>query len=138
MTFEKPTGLASESSCLSQSCVSDDYILRGLFLIWSDTTFLPVQLQKTEDERPDVKEFEHLREHFEKHLRTSAPSTSLPAQLYSLSGLTFSNRFHGGNLSHSQSKSDDVAPYEPVVKAKDEFDSMTDFGALKDVNESKY
>ncbi|CAJ0914138.1 4998_t:CDS:2, partial [Entrophospora sp. SA101] len=91
MTFEKATGLAS-------------------------------QLQKAEDERPDVKEFDHLKEHFEKHLRHTTPAATFP---YSITGIgNFSSRYGGvaipGGLSHTQQKSDDLAPYEAAIRVENE------------------
>ncbi|KAJ1531218.1 hypothetical protein HK096_007593 [Nowakowskiella sp. JEL0078] len=39
-------------------------------------TGLAMQIQKAEDDRPDVKEFEHLREYYEKVQRTNSPAGS--------------------------------------------------------------
>ncbi|CAG8436550.1 6213_t:CDS:2 [Ambispora gerdemannii] len=98
-------------------------------------TGLSLQLQTTDDERPDVKEFDHLKEHFEKHLRMNTPSTTLPTQLLSIPGMgTLSSRY-GTNVAHSQQKSDDVNPYEAVVRVADDVKLAKDLSQLKDVNQ---
>ncbi|CAG8467689.1 7382_t:CDS:2 [Ambispora leptoticha] len=95
-----------------------------------------VQLQTTDDERPDVKEFDHLKEHFEKHLRQNAPSTTLPTQLLNIPGMsTFSSRYGTSGLAHTNQKSDDVSPYEAVVHVDDDVNLTEDLKQLKDVNQ---
>ncbi|CAJ0749713.1 19787_t:CDS:10 [Entrophospora sp. SA101] len=106
MTFEKATGLAS-------------------------------QLQKAEDERPDVKEFDHLKEHFEKHLRHTTPAATLPTSITGIGN--FSSRYGGvaipGGLSHTQQKSDDLAPYEAAIRVENESVLVDDLVQLKDINQ---
>ncbi|CAG8638375.1 168_t:CDS:2, partial [Dentiscutata heterogama] len=87
-------------------------------------------------ERPDVKEFDHLKDHFEKHLRLSAPSTTLPSSLLSIPGISsFSNRYGGGGFTHPQQKSDDVAKYDAIVKVESDDSLVHDLVQLKDVNQ---
>lgn len=64
ITFEKPTGLAGESSSQSQDC--------------SIQPCKKAQLQRSEDSAPESLEFERLKEHFEPFLRTSSSSSALP------------------------------------------------------------
>ncbi|CAG8511656.1 12928_t:CDS:2 [Acaulospora morrowiae] len=105
-------------------------------MTFEKATGLALQLQKTEDERPDVKEFDHLKEHFEKHLRLNIPSTSLPSSLSSIPGMSsFTSRYGGSSMAHTQQKSDDVAPYEAVGKVESESGLVDDLVQLKDVNQ---
>ncbi|CAG8694880.1 20668_t:CDS:2 [Cetraspora pellucida] len=105
-------------------------------MTFEKATGLALQLQKTEDERPDVKEFDHLKDHFEKHLRLSAPSTTLPTSLLSIPGISsFSNRYGGSGLAHPQQKSDDVAKYDAMVKVENDDSLVHDLVQLKDVNQ---
>ncbi len=98
--------------------------------------FYLVQLQKTEDERPDVKEFDHLKDHFEKNLRLP-PSTTLPSSLLSIPGMnSFSSRYAGTGFAHAQQKSDDVASYHAIVKVETESGLVDDLVQLRDVNQS--
>ncbi|CAG8685002.1 20450_t:CDS:2 [Dentiscutata erythropus] len=105
-------------------------------MTFEKATGLALQLQKTEDERPDVKEFDHLKDHFEKHLRLSAPSTTLPSSLLSIPGISgFSNRYGGSGFTHPQQKSDDVAKYDAIVKVESDDSLVHDLVQLKDVNQ---
>ncbi|KAI8799926.1 dynactin p62 family-domain-containing protein [Cladochytrium replicatum] len=73
-------------------------------------TGLAMQLQKTEEDRPDVKEFEHLREHFEKVFRANSGSSygrglgnqanPLLSNIPGLSNLPYMNRSNSGSLSN--------------------------------------
>ncbi|KAG9290787.1 hypothetical protein G9A89_011750 [Geosiphon pyriformis] len=104
-------------------------------MTFEKATGLALQLQKTEDDRADVKEFDHLKEHFEKHLRMNAPSTTLPTQLLSIPGMSsFSSRYGGTGLAHAQQKSDDVNPYDAVVNVKDDEKLLDDLIHLDNVN----
>ncbi|RIA96432.1 dynactin p62 family-domain-containing protein [Glomus cerebriforme] len=104
-------------------------------MTFEKATGLALQLQKTEDERPDVKEFDHLKDHFEKHIRLNTPSTALPSSLLSIPGMSsFSSRY-GGTVANSQQKSDDVVPYEAVAKVETESGLVDDLVQLKDVNQ---
>ncbi|RGB34571.1 dynactin p62 family-domain-containing protein [Rhizophagus diaphanus] len=104
-------------------------------MTFEKATGLALQLQRTEDERPDVKEFDHLKDHFEKHMRLNTPSTALPSSLLSIPGMSsFSNRY-GGMVSNNQQKSDDIVPYEAVAKVEIESGLVDDLVQLKDVNQ---
>lgn len=105
MTFEKPTSLAREYRSLCH-----------LLLNFNLTLITIVQLQKTEEALPDAKEFDHLKEHYEKHLRLNAPP-SLPTSFLSFSSsLTkmMGTQFHSD--SQSQGKLDDLGDYDPSVQ----------------------
>ncbi|KAJ3037803.1 hypothetical protein HDV00_001304 [Rhizophlyctis rosea] len=96
-------------------------------------TGLAMQLQKTEEDRPEVKEFDHLREHFEKLLRTTSAagpassllrgvgtaSLNLPSSLLaSIPGLSSFNDFRakgsGGSSGQGQKNDQRITPYEPL------------------------
>ncbi|CAG8497472.1 6797_t:CDS:10 [Diversispora eburnea] len=81
-------------------------------------TGLALQLQKTEDEKPDVKEFDHLKEHFEKHIRQNTPSTSLPSSLLSIPGMSIS------------------IEYEAITKVENDTGLIEDLAQLKVINQS--
>ncbi|ORZ00377.1 dynactin p62 family-domain-containing protein [Syncephalastrum racemosum] len=83
-------------------------------------TSLALQLQKSEEALPDAKEFDHLKEHFEKHLRLNAPPT-LPSSFLSFSSASFSkmNQFHHHDAAQ-QNKLDDVGSYEPSIHIPDD------------------
>ncbi|CAI2177197.1 17281_t:CDS:2 [Funneliformis geosporum] len=109
-------------------------------MTFEKATGLALQLQKTEDERPDVKEFDHLKDQFEKHLRHNTPSTTLPSSLLSIPGMSgmnsFSSRYGNTGLAHSQQKSDDVEKYEAAVdKVEPENGLVDDLVHLTDVNQ---
>ncbi|KAJ3056138.1 hypothetical protein HK097_007970 [Rhizophlyctis rosea] len=99
-------------------------------------TGLAMQLQKTEEHRAEVKEFDHLREHFEKLLRSSSPagpsstllrgvgatSLNLPSSLLaSIPGLSSFSDFrsktsgNGGGAPGGQKGDQRISPYEPLV-----------------------
>lgn len=85
--------------------------------------FLIVQLQKNEEALPDAKEFDQLKEHFEKHLRVNAPP-SLPNSFLSFSSSNAFSKYMGTHFHHDtqmqQGKLDDITDYEPSVKIPDE------------------
>ncbi|KAL1921790.1 uncharacterized protein VTP21DRAFT_10432 [Calcarisporiella thermophila] len=88
---------------------------REIDLTFERPTGLALQLQKNEETSADIKEFERLKEHYEKLLRVNAPST-LPASILSLpSSLTTIGKIHS-----KEYKGEDTMPYEPVVKIPDE------------------
>lgn len=84
--------------------------------------FLIVQLQKNEEALPDAKEFDQLKEHFEKHLRVNAPP-SLPNSFLSFPGSNAFSKYVGTHFHHDtqmqQGKLDDISDYEPSVKIPD-------------------
>ncbi|KAI8371396.1 dynactin p62 family-domain-containing protein [Radiomyces spectabilis] len=83
-------------------------------------TSLALQLQKNEETLPDAKEFDQLKEHFEKHLRVNSPPT-LPSNFLSFSTSGAFNKIMGNQFG-DQVQSDDVSSYEPSVQVPD--DSM--------------
>jgi dynactin-4 len=110
MTFEKPTSLACKNS----------YNRRSTFIL---TSFFIVQLQKNEEALPDAKEFDQLKEHFEKHLRVNnAPS--LPTSFLSFSSSSAFSKYMGTHFHHNeqqtQGKVDDISEYEPSVQIPDD------------------
>ncbi|CAG8457776.1 2824_t:CDS:2 [Acaulospora colombiana] len=127
---------ASTGSPYYLSCGVCRWDSQEIGMTFEKATGLALQLQKTEDERPDVKEFDHLKEHFEKHLRLNIPSTTLPSSLLSIPGMSsFSSRYGGSGMAHAQQKSDDVAPYEAVGKVESDNKLVDDLVQLKDVNQ---
>lgn len=91
-----------------------------------------VQLQKNEEALPDAKEFDQLKEHFEKHLRVNSPP-SLPTSFLSFSSSTAFSKYMGSQFQHDsqtqQGKLDDISDYEPSVQVPDDdvrlLESMT-------------
>jgi dynactin-4 len=90
-----------------------------------------VQLQKNEEALPDAKEFDQLKEHFEKHLRVNS-TPSLPTSFLSFSSSTAFSKYMGTQFHHDtqmQGKLDDISDYEPSVQIPDDdiklLDSMT-------------
>ncbi|CAG8460047.1 6146_t:CDS:2 [Racocetra fulgida] len=131
-----PSSAAASGAPYYLSCGVCRWDSQEIGMTFEKATGLALQLQKTEDERPDVKEFDHLKDHFEKHLRLSAPSTTLPTSLLSIPGISsFSNRYGGSGLAHPQQKSDDVAKYDAIVKVDNDDSLVHDLVQLKDVNQ---
>ncbi|KAJ8653638.1 hypothetical protein O0I10_010675 [Lichtheimia ornata] len=101
-------------------------------------TSLALQLQKTEEALPDAKEFDHLKEHFEKHLRLNPPPP-LPPSLLSLSSPgAFSKLMGTMSNPHSQAqcKLDDIDTYEPSVQVPDDDLKLVDkLMTLRNVDE---
>ncbi|KAI8341501.1 dynactin p62 family-domain-containing protein [Chlamydoabsidia padenii] len=107
-------------------------------------TSLALQLQKNEDALPDVQEFDHLKEHFEKHLRVNTPS--LPSSFLSFSSSGAFNKMMGsGGLSYdhhhhhhhhqNQGRLDDITTYEPSVQVPDkEPDALDSLVSLRDMD----
>lgn len=85
-------------------------------------TSLALQLQKNEEALPDAKEFDQLKEHFEKHLRVNSPP-SLPTSFLSFSSSTAFSKYMGTQFHHDtqmqQGKVDDISEYEPSVRVPD-------------------
>ncbi|KAI9486048.1 MAG: dynactin p62 family-domain-containing protein [Benjaminiella poitrasii] len=86
-------------------------------------TSLALQLQKNEEALPDAKEFDQLKEHFEKNLRVnSAPS--LPSSFLSFSSSTAFSKYMGSHFHYDthmqQGKLDDIDSYEPSVQIPDD------------------
>lgn len=127
MTFEKPTSLACK------------YFKMDDTQRWSWHGHI-VQLQKTEEALPDAKEFDHLKEHFEKHLRLNPPPP-LPPSLLSLSSPGAFSKLMGtmsNPHSQAQGKLDDIDTYEPSVQVPDDDLKLVDkLMTLRNVDESK-
>ncbi|CAO3609193.1 unnamed protein product [Cunninghamella blakesleeana] len=119
-------------------------------MMFEKPTSLALQLQKNEDNQPDVQEFDNLKEHFEKHLRVNTPS--LPSSFLSftssgsfnkmfsssslLGGSSHYDFHHLGSGSSAQQqqqqlhgKLDDITSYEPSVKV--EYTESKTLDALK-------
>lgn len=101
-------------------------------------TSLALQLQKTEEALPDTKEFDHLKEHFEKHLRLNPPPP-LPPSLLSLSSPGAFSKLMGtmsNPHSQAQGKLDDIDTYEPSVQVPDDDLKLVDkLMTLRNVDE---
>lgn len=100
-----------------------------------------MQLQKTEEALPDAKEFDHLKEHFEKHLRLNPPPP-LPPSLLSLSSPGAFSKLMGtmsNPHSQAQGKLDDIDTYEPSVQVPDDDLKLVDkLMTLRNVDESRF
>lgn len=81
-----------------------------------------VQLQKNEEALPDAKEFDQLKEHYEKYLRVNT-APSLPSSFLSFSNTSAAfSKYMGSHTdaSSQQGKIDDIKEYEPSVKIPDD------------------
>ncbi|KAG2190770.1 hypothetical protein INT46_000712 [Mucor plumbeus] len=104
-------------------------------------TSLALQLQKNEEALPDAKEFDQLKEHFEKHLRVNSPP-SLPTSFLSFSSSTAFSKYMGSQFQHDsqmqQGKLDDISEYEPSVQIPDDdvklLESMTTLRSVDGVS----
>ncbi|RCH94591.1 hypothetical protein CU097_010151 [Rhizopus azygosporus] len=82
-------------------------------------TSLALQLQKNEEALPDTKEFDQLKEHFEKHLRVNSVP-SLPTTFLSFTSSSAFSKYMGTDSSGSGGKIDDINGYEPSVQIPDD------------------
>ncbi|KAI7905113.1 dynactin p62 family-domain-containing protein [Cokeromyces recurvatus] len=86
-------------------------------------TSLALQLQKNEEALADTKEFDQLKEHFEKNLRVNS-SPSLPTSFLTFSSSTAFSKYMGSHFHHDthmqQGKLDDISEYEPSVQIADD------------------
>ncbi|KAI8086676.1 dynactin p62 family-domain-containing protein [Halteromyces radiatus] len=119
-------------------------------MVFEKPTSLALQLQKNEDALPDVQEFDHLKEHFEKHLRVNTPS--LPSSYLSFSGSGYNKILGSGgmlgssyDLYHSaghhqqqqqmQGRLDDISTYETSVQVPEkESATLESLMGLRDMN----
>ncbi|CAO3626361.1 unnamed protein product [Cunninghamella echinulata] len=122
-------------------------------MMFEKPTSLALQLQKNEDNQPDVQEFDNLKEHFEKHLRVNTPS--LPSSFLSFSNTgSFNKMFSSSNLlggsnpydlhhignggqqqQQVHGKLDDVTSYEPSVKVEyTETKTLDTLRSLRDID----
>lgn len=100
-----------------------------------------VQLQKTEEMLPDAKEFDNLKEHFEKHLRLNV-LPSLPTSFLSLSSAGAFSKLVGSHFHHdtqAQGKIDDLGTYEPTVQVPDDdLKTVDSLMSLRNVDQGKH
>ncbi|KAG0177996.1 hypothetical protein DFQ28_005193 [Apophysomyces sp. BC1034] len=84
-------------------------------------TSLALQLQKNEEALADAKEFDHLKEHFEKHLRANAPP-AIPSSFLSFSNSGAFSKMMGSHFhdTQAQGKLDDIETYDPSLQVPDE------------------
>ena len=106
------------------------------------TNCVLVQLQKNEEALPDAKEFDQLKEHFEKHLRVNSPP-SLPSSFLSFSSSTAFSKYMGTQFHHEsqtqQGKLDDITDYDPSVRIADDDPTLLDsVNTLRNMNGGKY
>ncbi|ORZ10525.1 dynactin subunit 4 [Absidia repens] len=122
---------APNSSTYFLACNVCRWNSQEIGMVFEKPTSLASQLQKNEKALPDVQEFDHLKEHFDKHLRVNAAPPSL-SSLLSFSSSGNINKFIGGGgsniyseLHHSanelhhqqvQRKLDDITTYEASVQ----------------------
>ncbi|KAI8993174.1 dynactin p62 family-domain-containing protein [Pilobolus umbonatus] len=104
-------------------------------------TSLALQLQKNEEALPDAKEFDHLKEHFEKCLRVNSPPP-LPTSFLSFSSSAAFSKYMGSQFHHDaqfqQGKLDDITDYEPSMKIPDDdarlLDSMINLRSVDGIS----
>ncbi|ORX89930.1 dynactin p62 [Basidiobolus meristosporus CBS 931.73] len=121
LTFEKPTGLAGNYSQHSTTLT----VMHNQPL---------VVMQKSEDENPDVQEFENLKEYFEKTIRINQPTyASLPSSLLSIPGVPGYNKSHMSQLSQPVIQAE---PYESEVKLPIEKSQVEELLNLTEANSS--
>ncbi|KAI8979681.1 dynactin p62 family-domain-containing protein, partial [Mycotypha africana] len=101
-------------------------------------TSLALQLQKNEEMLPDAKEFDHLKEHYEKHLRVNAPP-SLPSSFLSFSSSSAFSKYLGAVVIFRiiiQGKVDDISDYEPSTRIQDDEERLVEqLANLRDMND---
>ncbi|RUS33415.1 dynactin p62 family-domain-containing protein, partial [Jimgerdemannia flammicorona] len=124
ITFERPNSLAPVD--WAQYCPQN-----ALFAYHHRPI---VQLQKNEEALPDVKEFEHLKEHFDKFLR--GPSPPAHSNLLSVSSVSAFSRMGVNPATQQQQRADEIGKYEPEVKVpNDDVAKTQSLISVKHVNE---
>ncbi|KAF9419122.1 hypothetical protein BGZ94_009516, partial [Podila epigama] len=101
-------------------------------------TGLAVQLQKTEDSLPDVKEFDRLKDHLEKYFRAhSSMKPGLPSSLLtSIQSGTLQSLRYVSSANHKAQQSDDIAHYTPAVQVMEDTENLEKLMSVVSLNET--
>ncbi|KAF9091831.1 hypothetical protein BGX29_010735 [Mortierella sp. GBA35] len=100
-------------------------------------TGLAVQLQKTEDSLPDVKEFDRLKDHLEKYFRVHSLKPGLPSSLLtSIQSGTLQSLRYVSSSSHKAQQSDDIAHYTPAVQVMEDTENLEKLMSIVSLNET--
>ncbi|KAG0376849.1 hypothetical protein BGX24_007129 [Mortierella sp. AD032] len=100
-------------------------------------TGLAVQLQKTEDSLPDVKEFDRLKDHLEKYFRVHSLKPGLPSSLLtSIQSGTLQSLRYVSNSSHKAQQSDDIAHYTPAVQVMEDTENLEKLMSITSLSET--
>ncbi|KAK9694202.1 hypothetical protein K7432_013528 [Basidiobolus ranarum] len=97
-------------------------------------TGLAMQLQKTEDEQPDVQEFDNLKQHFERFFRANNPP-SLPPSLLSIPGVSGFTKTSMLLHTQQQQQQQEVTPYKSDVVVADDKDLIEELINMTDSSE---
>lgn len=97
-----------------------------------------VQLQKTEDSLPDVKEFDRLKDHLEKYFRVhSSMKPGLPSSLLtSIQSGTLQSLRYVSPANHKAQQSDDIAHYVPAVQVMEDTENLEKLMSVVSLNET--
>ncbi|KAF9925095.1 hypothetical protein FBU30_005088 [Linnemannia zychae] len=100
-------------------------------------TGLAVQLQKTEDSLPDVKEFDRLKDHLEKYFRVHSLKSGLPSSLLtSIQSGTLQSFRYVSNSNHKTHQSDDIAHYTPAVQVMEDTENLEKLMSVTSLSET--
>lgn len=96
-----------------------------------------VQLQKTEDALPDVKEFDRLKDHLEKYFRIHSLKPGLTSSLLtSMQPGTLQSLRYVPSSSHKTQQSDDIAPYTPAVQVMEDTENLEKLMSITNLSET--
>ncbi|KAK3818285.1 MAG: dynactin p62 family-domain-containing protein [Linnemannia elongata] len=100
-------------------------------------TGLAVQIQKTEDSLPDVKEFDRLKDHLEKYFRVHSLKPGLPSSLLtSIQSGTLQSLRYVSTSSHKAQLSDDIAHYTPAVQVMEDTENLEKLMSITNLSET--
>ncbi|KAF9902677.1 hypothetical protein EC991_004635 [Linnemannia zychae] len=100
-------------------------------------TGLAVQLQKTEDSLPDVKEFDRLKDHLEKYFRVHSLKPGLPSSLLtSIQSGTLQSLRYVSTSNHKALQSDDIAHYTPAVQVMEDTENLEKLTSITSLSET--
>ncbi|KAF9971940.1 hypothetical protein BGZ73_005011 [Actinomortierella ambigua] len=105
-------------------------------LVFDRPNGLAEHVQRGDDKLPDIREFEKLKEHYEKFLRSNTMKLGLPSTLLSSlqSGSLQSLRFMTSGNQKSQ-QPDDLAFYTPAVQIKEDAEVLEKMMSMTSVND---
>ncbi|KAF8933312.1 hypothetical protein BGZ47_010930 [Haplosporangium gracile] len=100
-------------------------------------TGLAVQIQKTEDSLPDVKEFDRLKDHLEKYFRVHNLKPGLPTSLLtSIQSGTLQSLRYVSTSNHKAQQSDDIAHYTPAVQVMEDTENLEKLMSITSLSET--
>ncbi|KAG0264488.1 hypothetical protein BG011_006652 [Mortierella polycephala] len=106
-------------------------------MVFEKPTGLAVQLQKSEDSLPDVKEFERLKDHLEKYFRVHSLKPGLPSSLLSsIQSGTLQSLRYVSSSSHKAQQNDDIAHYTPAVQVMEDTENLEKLMSVVSLNET--